>query len=169
MKTRFFAVVALALMAMGASAQDKIAVVDVNAAIFSSNAAKVKLEAFQKNSEYVSLKAKFDSATADLQALGKEWDSKSVTWSAEQKAEHQKKMEYINADRELAARKIKAETQNMQQQVMQEIGPVAEKALQDLVKSEGVSLLLPREAVLWAAADKTLTAKLLDKINAAAK
>ena len=46
-----------------------------------------------------------------------------MTWSQEEAQAHQKKMEYAKADAELAGRKIQAEQQQLQQKIMQEIGP----------------------------------------------
>lgn len=169
MKKLVIAFVASALLAVPALAADKIAVVNTAAAIFSSNAAKAKAEAAQKSADYIALKAKLDSATADLQALAKEWEAKSVTWSAEQKAEHQKKMEYVQADRELAGRKIQAENKALEQEIVTELRPIAQKALQEIVDKESITLLLPAEAVVWAKPELDITGKLADAINKTAK
>ena len=69
----------------------KIAVVDARLAIFSSNAAKNALQAFEESTDYLSLKAKYESASADFQAMAKESETKRLTWSSEELADHQKK------------------------------------------------------------------------------
>ena len=83
-----------------------------------------------------------------LQSLAKEAESKRMTWSQEEAQAHQKKMEYAKADAELAGRKIQAEQQQLQQSIMQELGPVAQQALQEVVQEEGVTILLRADAVM---------------------
>ncbi|MAE03495.1 MAG: hypothetical protein CMK25_04505 [Porticoccaceae bacterium] len=150
---------------MGAIAADKVAVVDIARAIFGSDAAQAKLKQAEQGADFVSLKAKYESSAADLQALAKEAESKRLTWSQEQAVEHQKKMEYAKADAELAGRKIQAEQQQLQQSILQELGPKAQEALQEVVKEEGVTILLRAESVMIASPESNLTAKVADRLN----
>ena len=158
-------VVCSGTISMAAVAADKIAVVDIARAIFSSNTAQVRLKEAETGADFVALKAKYESSTADLQALAKEAESKRMTWSQEQALEHQKKMEYAKADAELAGRKIQSEQQQLQQKIMQEIGPMAQQALQEVVQEEGVTILLKIDSVLLAGPESNLTAKVADRLN----
>ena len=88
-----------------------------------------------------------------------------MTMSQEQVQEFQKKMGYIKADRDLALQKIKAESQALQNSILKELQPKAGEALQELLKEEGIALLLSAEAVMVAAPELDLTAKLTDRIN----
>jgi outer membrane protein len=148
-----------------AIAEDKIAVVDIARAIFSSNLAQQRLKEAETGADFVSLKAKYESSAADLQSLAKEAESKRMTWSQEEAQAHQKKMEYAKADAELAGRKIQAEQQQLQQSIMQELGPVAQQALQEVVQEEGVTILLRADAVMLAGPESNLTAKVADRLN----
>ena len=74
-------------------------------------------------------------------------------------------MEYAKADAELAGRKIQAEQQQLQQSIMQELGPVAQQALQEVVQEEGVTILLRADAVMLAGPESNLTAKVADRLN----
>jgi|TARA_B110000967_G_scaffold134160_1_gene136999 outer membrane protein len=152
-------------VSMAAVAEEKIAVVDIARAIFSSNMAQARLKEAETGADFVALKAKYESSTADLQSLAKEAESKRMTWSQEQAVAHQKKMEYAKADAELAGRKIQSEQQQLQQKIMQEIGPKAQEALQEVVKEEGISILLKVDAVLLAGPESNLTAKVADRLN----
>ena len=147
------------------AAEGKIAVVDFGRAIFSSNVAKARLEQLKQQSSFATLQATIDSTTADLQALQKEAESKSMTMTKDQAAEFQKKVEYVKADRELALRKLKAEQQAFQGSIIKELRPKASEALQELIQEEKVALLLSAEAVMIAAPGLDLTAKLTDRIN----
>jgi outer membrane protein len=154
-----------AAVPLSAVAAEKIAVVDMGRAIFGSNAAQAKLKQAEQGADFVSLKAKYEGSAADLQALAKEAETKRLTWSQEQAVEHQKKMEYAKADAELAGRKIQAEQQQLQQSIMQELGPKAQEALQEVITEEGVTILLRAESVMVASPESNLTAKVADRLN----
>lgn len=153
------------MLSMAAAAADKVAVIDVGRAIFSTEFAKTRLKQLQAKSEYASMQAKYDSTGADIKALQKEAESKRMTASADQMAEYQKKMEYLRADLELVARKLEAEIKNLQGSIMKEVQPKALEAIQELVKEDGITLLLQREAVIFAPPETDLTAKLIERLN----
>ena len=152
-------------VSMAAVAAEKIAVIDITRAMFSSNMAQARLKEAETGADFVALRAKYESSTADLQSLAKEAESKRMTWSQEQALAHQKKMEYAKADAELAGRKIQAEQQQLQQKIMQEVGPTAQAALQEVVAEEGVTILLKRESTLLYSPESDLTAKVADRLN----
>ena len=154
-----------ASFSLASVAADKIAVVDFAAVIFSSNAAQESIKQAQTNADFVALKAKFEGSVADYQSLAKEAESKRLTWSQEQLQSHQKKMEYVKADAELARQKIQAEQKQLEQQIMQQLGPKAQEALQAVVTEEGVTILLRAESVLIAGQESNLTAKVVDRLN----
>lgn len=169
MNVRFLQLILLLLSSVFVSsaiaAEGKIAVVDFGRAIFSSDVAKARLEQLKQESTFASLQATIDATTADMQVLQKEAEAKSMTMSQEEAAEFQKKVEYVKADRDLAVRKIKAESQALQNSILKELQPKAGEALQELLKEESVALLLSSEAVLITAPELDLTAKLTDRIN----
>jgi outer membrane protein len=146
-------------------AAEKIAVFNSAQAIFNSNAALAIAEKAKTNADFVALKAKFESSVADFNSLAKEAETKRLTWSQEQAQSHQKKMEYVKADAELARQKIQAENKQLEQQIMQELGPLVQEALQAVVKEEGVTILLRSEAVMIFSAESDITAKVADRLN----
>jgi outer membrane protein len=159
----------ISLTAAAESVSGKIAVVDARIAIFSSNAAQSALKAFEESADFMSLKAKYESSSADFQAMAKEAETKRLTWSPEELAEHQKKMSYVKADAELAIQKITSEQKQLEQRVLQDLAPLVEQALQEIVKEEGISVLLRAESVLLASPDTSITAKVAARIDAKIK
>jgi outer membrane protein len=159
----------ISLSTAAESESGKIAVVDARIAIFSSNAAQSALKAFEESADFMSLKAKYESSSADFQAMAKEAETKRLTWSPEELAEHQKKMSYVKADAELAIQKITSEQKQLEQKVLQDLAPLVEQALQEIVKEEGISVLLRAESVLLASPDISITAKVADRIDAKTK
>ena len=166
--SKFYRLMAL-VIAMGATApvlaESSMAVVDLPRAIFATELAKARVKQRSSGSEYVALQAKYESITADLKAMQKDIESKRATWSQEDSAEAQKKLEYLMADRELAARKLKAEQQALQGSIANEIQPKLGEALKELLEEEKVDLLLNAEAVIIAKPDLDLTAKLTERLN----
>ncbi len=148
-----------------AAEEGKIAVVDFGKAIFGSEVAKTRLKQVQGESDYAALQAKYENTVADMKALQKEVESKSLTWSAEQTGEAQKKMEFLRADLELTTRKVQAEQKALQSSIVQELRPKAGEALQELIKEEGIVLLINAEAVVTVAVELDLTSKLTDRLN----
>lgn len=168
---RIFAgsMLALAFFALPAAAADKIAVVDIQRVIFTSDLAKARQKQLQTESEFVGLQAKYDSIAADVKALQKKIEAERDTMSQEQATENQKKMEYLRADYELVERKLRAEVQQLQGKIMEELQPKVQAALKELVESEGITLLLQREAVIVADPGLDVTGKLLERLNAKTK
>jgi len=159
----------LSLSAAAEPQSAKIAVVDARIAIFSSKAAQNALKAFEESADFMSLKAKYESSSADFQAMAKEAETKRLTWSPEELAEHQKKMSYVKADAELAIQKITSEQKQLEQRVLQDLAPLVEQALQEIVKEEGITVLLRAESVLLATPETSITAKVADRIDAKTK
>jgi outer membrane protein len=154
------------LVASADTPSAKIAVVDARIAIFSSTAAQNALKTFEESADFISLKAKYESSSADFQAMAKEAETKRLTWSPEELAEHQKKMSYVKADAELAIQKITSEQKQLEQRVLQDLAPLVEQALQEIVKEEGITVLLRAESVLLAKPEISITIKVADRIDA---
>lgn len=158
-----------ALVATPVLAEDKIAVVDIAAAIFGSDVAQQRQKELRAQSEYASLQARYDSAAADIKQLQKDAEGKSMTWSENDKAEYQKKMEYLRADIELTARKLESEVRSLQNRIVKELQPIASEAIQELVTQEGITVLLRADAVLMSKPELNLTSKLAERLNSKTK
>ena len=162
---RLVIIVLCSALASLAFSEDKIAVIDMQQAMFASNYAQNMAKEASESADFVALRAKAESSAADLQSMAKEAETKRLTWSTEEAAEHQKKMSYTKADYDLAVQKIQGEQQQLQQKIMQELTPQFQEALSEVAKGEGITLLLRRESVIIADPKNDLTAKVLDKLN----
>jgi len=158
-------VVTSALSATQVLAEDKMAVVDIGRAIFSSDVAKARQKQLLDTSEYSQLQVKSDSIAADVKALQKQIEAKRMTMSQEQGAEYQKKMEYLRADYELVARKLQAELKALQNSIMEELQPTVQSSLKELVEQGGITVLLTKEAVIVASPEMDITNKLIERLN----
>ena len=162
---RLVIIVLCSALASLAFSEDKIAVIDMQQAMFASNYAQNMAKEASESADFVALRAKAESSAADLQSMAKEAETKRLTWSTEEAAEHQKKMSYTKADYDLAVQKIQGEQQQLQQKIMQELTPQFQEALSEVAKGEAITLLLRRESVIIADPKNDLTAKVVDKLN----
>ena len=155
----------VSLASVTVAAETKIAVIDIQQAMFASDYAQNSVKEAQESADFVALRAKAEGSAADLQSLGKEAETKRLTWSAEQVTAQQKKMSYAKADYDLAVQKIQGEQKQLQQQIMQELSPQFQEALAQVVQEEGITLLLRSESVIVASPENNLTAKVIDRLN----
>ncbi|MFM1604819.1 MAG: OmpH family outer membrane protein [Porticoccaceae bacterium] len=155
----------LSLASVTVAAETKIAVIDIQQAMFASDYAQNSVKEAQESADFVALRAKAEGSAADLQSMGKEAETKRLTWSAEQVTAQQKKMSYAKADYDLAVQKIQGEQKQLQQQIMQELSPQFQEALAQVVQEEGITLLLRSESVIVASPENNLTAKVIDRLN----
>ena len=167
MKTLVNGLIVCALFALGnaAFAEGKIAVFDLQAAILNTDTAQKQIKEFEAKAAFADLKAQFESIRAELQALDKNAQTNSVTWSEEQKVEHRKNVEYKRADLELVTKKLQQESQIVVNQILQANAQKAQAIIQDLVKSEGIGLILNSQAVQYADSSYNITAKITDRLN----
>jgi len=155
----------VSLASVTVAAETKIAVIDIQQAMFASDYAQNSVKEAQESADFVALRAKAEGSAADLQSMGKEAETKRLTWSAEQVTAQQKKMSYAKADYDLAVQKIQGEQKQLQQQIMQELSPQFQEALAQVVQEEGITLLLRSESVIVASPENNLTAKVIDRLN----
>ena len=155
----------LSLASVTVAAETKIAVIDIQQAMFASDYAQNSVKEAQESADFVALRAKAEGSAADLQSMGKEAETKRLTWSAEQVTAQQKKMSYAKADYDLAVQKIQGEQKQLQQKIMQELSPQFQEALAQVVQEEGITLLLRSESVIVASPENNLTAKVIDRLN----
>jgi outer membrane protein len=78
-------------------------------------------------------------------------------------------MSYVKADAELAIQKITAEQKQLEQRILQDLAPLVEQALQEIVKEKGISILLRAESVLLATPETSITKQVADRIDAKSK
>lgn len=162
---KIVAVALLSLTAMTAWAQDKVVVFDPMGAVLATDAAKAKFDKLQKGADFVATKAKADGLKADIQAAQATMQKDGLTWSAEQRAEHDKKMQTLMTDYQSKAKKLQSEQQVLAQQIMQEMGPKMEATVKQLVESEKIGMIVDAKAVMMVKPENDLTPKVTQLLN----
>ena len=153
-----------ALFAQDAGSQ-KVAVVNIQAAMLSSEYGQAEMAKLEKSADYSALITEFEGLRADLQALDSEASANSSKWDAERIAEYQKQRQFLQADLELNGRKIQTDQQAAVQSIYAAMNQPAQEALQELIAEESVTLLLKAEAVYHATVEHDLTQKLALKLG----
>jgi len=167
MFNKILMVLSLVMVAQVASA-GKVVVFDPEAAITNTKLSKKKFKALQAKPEFAQLIAQAESFKADSNVLLKEEQAKAMTWSIEERTEHKKKIEYIFADYKLVQQKIQAEHGAVAKSILDEMQPKLEQALNKIIESGDIDIVLNRKAVFHAKPDTDITSQVtseLDKIK----
>ncbi|WP_075186720.1 OmpH family outer membrane protein [Teredinibacter haidensis] len=162
---KILAVGALLVMANMAFA-GKIAIFNHESAMMGTKQAAQAIEKLKANAEYNQMMTQIESLQADLKGLAKEAETNGMTWSQEKMAEHRKKMEYVQADLQLAAKKIQGENAAVINKLAQEFQPKLKAVLDEIMKADGIDVILRPQAVYTVMPALDITAKVtaaLDK------
>ncbi|KUJ84325.1 hypothetical protein AWR36_001065 [Microbulbifer flavimaris] len=154
------------LASASALAQTKVAVFNLQAAIMSTEAAKSKVNALKTSSEYSKLQSSAESIRAEVQKLAEDAQKNGVTWSEEQKAEHQRKMNFKRSDFETAVKKLRAMEAQVGQDIQKTMGPKAKTALETVIKEQQLDLVLDANSAYFAGPKVDLTALVVERMNA---
>jgi outer membrane protein len=150
-----------------AAVQGKVAVLDPQLAIISTDEAQKRLKALDSQPDFDSNKKALDKLKKDYEDTVKQLQKDMATLSAEQKDAQGKKLESKRSDMEHIARKLQASQQDLLQSLMQEMEPKFKKVVSDLIKSENIGLLLDARAVMHVDAGFNITNKVTEQLNKA--
>ncbi len=156
----------MATASMVATAEGKIAVLNVQEAIINTTVAQERLKALQAQPEFAenrqqleTLKKTHDETIAQLQ-------KDLAVMSPEQKQTESKKIQDMRGDMEHVARKLQAAEQELGQALMQEYAPKMQQVVTGIIESDNIGLLLDRKAAMHVDSSFSITAKVTEKLNA---
>ena len=152
-----------------ALAQGKVAVLNLEKAIFETEEAKKQLDALRQTPDFQNNKKEYDRLKKQYEDLAQQFNKNREVMSAEQEAEQARKLKDVETDFEFVAKKLQQAQASVAQRVMRELGPRANTVVMDLIKAEGIGLLLNAQAALYAEPDFVLDAKVTDKLNQGGK
>jgi outer membrane protein len=146
-------------------AQGSVAIVDAQRAILETDVAKDRLEALRKDADYVASKKQLEDIQKEGEALIKKLQKDAAVMSAEQKAEQQKKLQEKQADLQHIAGKLQKAEQELARGLMTELGGKAKVVISDVIKTDGIGLLLDAQTAIHADAGYDITAKVTQRLN----
>lgn len=143
----------------------KIAVVNIQAAILESDYGQSELAKLENNPSYSALVTESQSLIADVQALDSDAQANGNNWTQAQLSEYNKQRQFLTADLQLNNQKIQSEREAVVRQINQAMNQRALAALQELVDETQITLLLQESAVYHATEEHNVTSQLAAKLN----
>lgn len=162
------ALVALLLtMTASVSLAEKIAVLDVQAAIINSDVAQERLKAMREQKEFKANIKEVEKLQEEHNNLVAKLKKDSAVMNQEQLQAQTEKISEKRSDIEHVYRKLKASEQKLMQDVVQELGPTLQEVVNKMIKDDKIGMILDAKATLHVTNDYNITAKVTDKINQA--
>jgi len=163
--SKLMVLVAFTMLPLLASAQGRIAVVNLEEAILQTDFAQQRLAEFEENEDFKADREEFESLRTELEKLAQDFQRDQAAMSEDQKVAARQKVASKNADLEYVGKKLQSMQQQNAQLVFQELAPKAREVLRDIIATEQIGLLLQQQTVIHADLGYSITAKVTDKLN----
>ncbi len=167
-----FALVSLGVPGLSAAtdtAPQRIAVINLERAIYATTKAERRIAQLKRNEEYRTQRDEVESLSKTGQELVERLRRDESVLSETRKRELQRRITSVREDVEYAIKKLQTMEQAVVEEVREELADRAEAALEQLMEEEGVDILLRRHPnvpiILYADAKYDLTLKLTDLLN----
>lgn len=157
----------LATAQLAAPVQGKIAVLDAVGAVMHTDEAQKRLKALKAQPSFDSDSKDHDRLIKEYQDMVAQLQKDMAVMSADQRQAQGKKIEDKRSDIEHVEHKLQEAEQELMQQLMSDLGGKLQKVVTDLIKSEGIGLLLDRKAAIHVDNSFDLSAKVTEQLNKA--
>ena len=147
--------------------QGKIAVLDQQMAIFSTDEAQKRLKALSTQPDFDQSKKELDKLKKEYEDMVKQLQKDMAVMSADQKEAQGKKLEAKRSDIEHVGRKLQASQQEVLQELMQNMQNKFTKVVSDIIKSENIGLLLDSRVAMHVDNSYNITNKVTEALNKA--
>jgi len=165
-KKQVMAVLAAGLLATQVAwAEMKIAVMDANTAVLSSEIAKEKIAQIKKD-----LSADEKAITdlgKEIQTLQTKLEQDSAVMSDTEKKNVQREIEEKANTYQFKLNNYQTAAEEAQQKMLNELTPILQQAVTAVLEEGGYDLVVQRSAVIYAKDEYVITKQVTEKINAA--
>ena len=148
-----------------ASAQGKIAVLDVQTAILQTEVAKKQFKELQGRADYAESLKQLEQLQKDFQENKEKLKKDSAVMSDEQKKAEAQKLQNSATDIQHVRKKLQAAEQDLAKQLMQAFYPKLQNIMPSFIKEEGIGLLLDRKSAMHVDTSFDVTSKVTAKLN----
>lgn len=148
-----------------AMAEGKIAVLNPQQAIINTELAQSRLKALRAEESYKNNREELEKLAKEHDAAMAQLKKDMAVMSDEQKQAEAKKIQEKRADIKHIQSKLQAAEQELLQMIAQELSQKLQQVVSELIKSEGIGLLLNQQAAMHADSSYSITAKVTDKLN----
>jgi outer membrane protein len=150
-------------------AQEKIAVIDLEAAAINSDYAKKAIEDLNKSATFKKNRDTHTAITKEIQDMQKDAQANGLTWSDEEKKIFNVKLEEKLKNLKKVRAQIDQERAAVEQQIQKELTPKIEKIIPEIIKEKNLGLLINARAAYFRTPDFDITKDLVDRLNKANK
>ena len=145
-----------------------IAVIDVEAAILSTEVSKQAFEELSTSKEWKEVSEEFQVKVNEAQGIAETVQKDGTTMSDEDKLDAQKRLRSLEQDANFLNQKLQQMRTELVQGLQQQQAPKVQKVLTELMRAKGIKILLQRNAVLgWDQGDPSLniTPEVVELLN----
>ena len=164
-RIKLLLVAVLSVFSLASYAAGNFAVVNVQDAIAKSDTAKLWIKKFE--SEQSNAKADLQALEAELKSLQEKFKKDQAILSEEEKRKTNKIMQDKYEELQFRGKQLQKEYKAGQQELLKSMFPKVQKAITDLMKTDGYDMILHREAVLTVSPSLDITDKLVEQLNKA--
>jgi outer membrane protein len=144
-KLKFLAILLLSFQNIQA---DEIAVIDMRAAVLSTQAASDAFKALEEDADYSSNLEQAQSLQAERQALAEKLQKELETLSNEDIAKMQKEIQELGKDIEFLAGKLQQAQEETAQAIFVSNGAAMQKIIGELIQAKQIKLLLQKNEII---------------------
>jgi outer membrane protein len=154
----------LLLVAGGAFAELKIAVIDTQRALLESEEAKQLMQSAQ--SDLQGDQTQLQTLGQDIQKLREQFQKDAEVMSETDRRTRQKEIEDKQIEAEFLANKLQKAVNDRRQELGQQMVPKLEAVLKELTDAEKYDVILERGAILFADPKHDITKRVTEMLNA---
>jgi outer membrane protein len=147
--------------------QQNIAVVDIDGAVANSNYAKEAQKKLESSESFQKKRGRYNDLGKELQALKKDAQTNGLTWSDEQKRNHNNVAKGKLSEINTIGKQLESEISQINKKMAQELNPKIDEALNSIIKDKKLDLLLKARTVHYFSPQLDITKELLDRLNKA--
>lgn len=159
--------VLLACLAPAVLAAGKVGVVDMERALFLSDAAKTSLEQFEKDNKTEVEQLK--KLQQDLMALKEKSEKEADVLSDDERRKMQSSFEEKSTTYKFYAQKLQQAEVKWRQEFFQQQQPNIERELKAIIDADGYDIIMQAGAAIYVGPNADLTKKLIERLNTATK
>ena len=145
LKLKFLAILLLSFQNIQA---DEIAVIDMRAAVLSTQAASDAFKALEEDADYSSNLEQAQSLQAERQSLAEKLQKELETLSNEDIAKMQKEIQELGKDIEFLAGKLQQAQEETAQAIFVSNGAAMQKIIGELIQAKQIKLLLQKNEII---------------------
>ncbi len=148
-----------------AAGATKVAVLDVEALVLSSEVGKSGMDQLKKNAEYSALSTKLDNLEAEMKTLDEQGKTQGLTWGEDKKKEHVEKLTNLSGEHREIMGKMGRGQEMVYMQLLNAMQPAISQALTAVMAAEGIDLVLDSKAAVHRIGNADITPMVLDRLN----